>query len=165
MDDGTNDAAEANIIANNAKSVNPSNQSSDGVRVTANASQNRISRNVFYSNKANPIDLANDGVSINNGATPAAQPNLLLDYPVFTSYSISGTTMTVSGYVGQCNGTGNMDATTISDTTTVQVYKVARYSGGLFNSCRQRDLCPGRSSQSKLHNSVIHCSIPFGHRY
>lgn len=124
-DDGANDAAEANIIANNANSQNTTTATSDGVRVTLNATGNRISRNIFYSNKENPIDLANNTVSVNDGVTTAGQPNLLLDYPVFTANYLSGTTMIVSGYIGQCNGTETGAGTVIGAATTVQVYKVA----------------------------------------
>lgn len=126
-DDGTNDDIEANIIANNGKSTNPSTPSSDGVRIIGSTGfQNRISRNIFYNNKANAIDLANDGVSVNDGTTTSGQPNLLIDYPVFTGYTLSGTTMTVSGYVGACNGSNERTAgTTISGTLTVQIYKEA----------------------------------------
>ncbi|MGG9963428.1 T9SS type A sorting domain-containing protein [Ferruginibacter sp. SUN106] len=149
-DDGTNDAAEANIIANNAKSTNASNPTSDGVRITGNATQNRISRNIFYNNKTTPIDLANDGVSVNDGVTTAAQPNILLDYPVFTAYNISGTTMTVSGYVGQCNGTETVPGTVISGTTTVQVYKVANdgdQNGAISNNGCSRSVAHGEGVQ------------------
>jgi|GEM_PF-1106616 len=124
-DDGTNDAAEANIIANNGKSVNIANPSGDGLRITGNATRNRISRNIFFNNKQNAIDLSNDGVTANDGVTTASSPNILLDYPVFTAYGISGSTMTVSGYAGACGGVEGMAGTTIDGTLTVQVYRQA----------------------------------------
>lgn len=149
-DDNVNDAVEANIIANNANSLNTVTTTSDGVRITLNSISNRISRNIFYNNKSTPIDLANDVVSVNDGTTSAGQPNLLLDYPVFTSYTFSGTTMTVNGYVGQCNGTETVAGTTIVGTTTVQVYKVAddgdQYAAISNNGC-SRSLAHGEGVQ------------------
>ncbi|MGE9313691.1 beta strand repeat-containing protein [Niabella sp. CJ426] len=124
-DDGVNDATEANIIANNAKTVNTFSPSSDGIRITGNSIQNRISRNVFYSNKSTPIDLANDGVSLNDGIINGAQPNSLLDYPVITGYSLSGTTMNVQGYVSTCGGSETMPGATINGVKIIQFYKVA----------------------------------------
>lgn len=124
-DDGANDAVEVNIIANNARTSNAASPSTDGLRITGNATQNRISRNVFYSNKENPIDLSNNGVSVNDGATTASNPNILTDYPVFTAGKLVGTTMTVSGYIGSCSGTSEaVPGTVTGGTTTVQVYKL-----------------------------------------
>lgn len=122
-DDGSNDATEANIIANNASTT--AIVTSDGIRITGNATGNRISRNSFYSNRENPIDLSNDGVTVNDGTTTAGSPNLLLDYPVITSYAIAGSNMTVSGYIGQCNGSAEFTpGTTVAGNMTVQIYKV-----------------------------------------
>lgn len=123
-DDATSDGIEGNIIANNGFGF--SGSSSDGVRVQDTAKSIRISRNSFYHNKATPIDLADNGVSVNDGITTTNQPNRLLDYPVFTSAKISGSTMTVSGYIGTCNGNKEyVKGTVISGSQTVQVYKVA----------------------------------------
>lgn len=149
-DDAINDALESNTIANNAKSVNTNTTTSDGVRVTLNATGNRISRNIFYSNKENPIDLANNGVSVNDGITTGAQPNLLLDYPVFTDYSVSGNIMTISGYIGTCNGNETVVGTPINVTPTIiQVYKAANdgdQNGAITNSC-SRFLAHGEGIQ------------------
>jgi hypothetical protein len=46
------------------------------------------------------IDLGDDGVSVNDGARNTNAPNDDMDYPVFTSASLSGTTLTVTGYRG-----------------------------------------------------------------
>jgi CSLREA domain-containing protein len=63
-------------------------------------SGNRILGNQIYGNGLLGIDLAANGVTANDGTRSAGQPNLLMDYPVFTSVVISGTTLTVSGYIG-----------------------------------------------------------------
>lgn len=123
-DDGIRDNIEANIIANNGRSATLATRG--GVNVSGNATQNRISRNIFYNNGGLPIDLNNDGVSPNDGATTANQPNLLLDYPVITSYSItSSTTLSVSGYVSICNGNESTAGGDIAGNKTIQFYKVA----------------------------------------
>ncbi|WP_420151027.1 beta strand repeat-containing protein, partial [Spirosoma sp.] len=133
-DDGTNDAAEANIIANNGGNANAVFKSgisfAKQAGATGTAINNRFSRNVFYNNAALPIDLMNDattvGVTPNDGATTTDAPNLLLDYPVVTSYSLSGTTMTVTGYVNACNGNElTAGATPVSTAKRIQFYKVA----------------------------------------
>jgi len=66
----------------------------------ATATGNAILGNAMYGNGTLGIDLGNNGVTANDGAKPAGQPNLYMDFPVFTSASLSGTTLTVSGYVG-----------------------------------------------------------------
>ncbi len=71
----------------------------DGVSVEA-GSGNAVLGNRIHSNTGLGIDLANDGVTVNDGLQTAGQPNLLMDTPVFTSVALSGTTLTVAGYVG-----------------------------------------------------------------
>lgn len=137
-DDNTRDDIEANIIANNGyksgATIRGGVMITNSSSVAANASNNnRISRNVFYNNTGLPIDLAswngtaNDyGVSPNDGVTTANQPNLLLDYPVITGYSItSATTLDVSGYISICNGNESTAGATIAGNKTIQFYKVA----------------------------------------
>ena len=137
-DNGTRDDIEANIIANNGyksgATIRGGVMITNSSAVAANASNNnRISRNVFYNNTGLPIDLAswngtaNDfGVSPNDGATTANQPNLLLDYPVITGYSItSATTLDVSGYISICNGNESTAGANIGGNKTIQFYKVA----------------------------------------
>ena len=87
---GTADGA-GNVIANNG---------SDGVAVVNTSTGNGILRNAINANGGLGIDLVDDGVTANDGAKPAGQPNLLMDFPVFTSASLYGTTLTVAGYVG-----------------------------------------------------------------
>jgi hypothetical protein len=69
---------------------------------------------------------ANDyGVSPNDGVTTANQPNLLLDYPVITAYSItSATTLDVSGYISICNGNESTAGATIAGNKTIQFIKL-----------------------------------------
>lgn len=137
-DDNSRDDVEANIIANNGfksgATIRGGVMITNNSTVAANASNNnRISRNVFYSNTGLPIDLAswngtaNDfGVSLNDGATTANQPNLLLDYPVITGYSItSATTLDVSGYISICNGNESTAGADIAGNKTIHFYKVA----------------------------------------
>ncbi len=71
----------------------------NGVQATGGET-NAILRNSIYGNSALGIDLNNDGVTANDGAKPAGTPNLLMDFPVFTSATLSGTTLTAAGYVG-----------------------------------------------------------------
>ncbi|QQV02428.1 MULTISPECIES: DUF11 domain-containing protein [Chryseobacterium] len=137
-DNGTRDDIEANIIANNGyksgATIRGGVMITNSSAVAANASNNnRISRNVFYNNTGLPIDLASwngtanvFGVSLNDGATTANQPNLLLDYPVITGYSItSATTLDVSGYISICNGNESTAGANIGGNKTIQFYKVA----------------------------------------
>jgi uncharacterized repeat protein (TIGR01451 family) len=71
-----------------------------GVSVQAGTG-NAVLGNSIHSNTALGIDLGNNGVvTANDGAKPAGQPNLEMDFPVFTSATLSGTTLTVAGYVG-----------------------------------------------------------------
>jgi uncharacterized repeat protein (TIGR01451 family) len=80
----------------------------DGIVVTGvtipTSNKITISQNSIYSNGELGIDLgagaAGDGVSANDGAINAAQPNNGLDYPIITSSNLSSGTLTVSGYVG-----------------------------------------------------------------
>ena len=71
-----------------------------GVNVSGTGTGNAILGNAIYSNTALGIDLRNDGITANDGAKTAAQPNLLMDFPVIQFAGLGGTTLTVSGYVG-----------------------------------------------------------------
>ena len=64
------------------------------------ATGNLIQSNAIYANGSIGIDLAIDGVTANDGAKTAGQPNLLMDFPVFTSSTLLGTNLFVAGYVG-----------------------------------------------------------------
>ncbi|MBE0606319.1 MAG: DUF2341 domain-containing protein [Deltaproteobacteria bacterium] len=89
---GGTTAADGNLIARNTSS---------GVVVTgATAATNGILGNSITANGGLGIDLGNNGVTANDGARSGGQPNLYMDFPVFTSATLSGTTLTVAGYVG-----------------------------------------------------------------
>ena len=88
-------AGAGNLIRGNAKS---------GVTVAA-GSGNAVLGNSIYGNGDLGIDLADDAaINVNDGVKTGGAANLLMDYPVFTSASISGTTLTVAGYVGSAAG-------------------------------------------------------------
>ena len=73
----------------------------DGIAVAgASATGVSIQRNSIYGNTGIGIDLADNGATANDGAKTAGQGNQLMDHPVFTSATLSGTTLTLTGYVG-----------------------------------------------------------------
>jgi len=84
-------AGAANVIAGNA---------GRGVLIVGAGSGNAVQGNSIFGNANIGIDLGNNGVTVNDGVKTAGQPNLLMDYPVINAASLSGTTLTVSGYVG-----------------------------------------------------------------
>ncbi len=72
---------------------------------------NVITQNAIYGNAGLGIDLdvrtgaypnafVGDGVTLNNNAKSATIANAGMDFPVFTSAALGGSTLTVSGYVG-----------------------------------------------------------------
>lgn len=72
-----------------------------GVRLEAGSGTgNAISGNSIFSNGALGVDLNGDGVTANDGAKPAGQPNVLMDFPVFASAGLAAGSLTVAGYVG-----------------------------------------------------------------
>jgi hypothetical protein len=80
-----------------------------GTHVTGNVSGNRILGNSIFSNSIQGIELiwsssTPNGITPNDGAKTTGQPNLLMDFPVLTSAILSGTTLTVAGYVGSAPG-------------------------------------------------------------
>ena len=54
----------------------------------------------MVSNGSIGIDLGSYGVTANNGTKNSGLPNYDMDYPVFTSATLNGTTLKVGGYVG-----------------------------------------------------------------
>jgi uncharacterized repeat protein (TIGR01451 family) len=73
--------------------------------VTNNAPQRiRLTRNSIYNNKGPSLDYLFDwttaGVTPNNGTKNANLFNSDMDYPVFTNVALSGSNLTVSGYIG-----------------------------------------------------------------
>ncbi|MFZ4758727.1 MAG: DUF642 domain-containing protein, partial [Burkholderiaceae bacterium] len=80
--------------------------------IVLSGANNRFTRNHAWANggvtawggttssRAIGIDLAANGATANDGALSSGSQNNLMDAPVFTSVSLSGTTLTVAGYVG-----------------------------------------------------------------
>ena len=84
-------AGAGNIIAGN---------NGIGVGLQTAAQQDGILGNSIFQNTGLGIDLDLDGVTANDGATNVAKANIGMDKPVFTLVGLSGTTLTVAGYVG-----------------------------------------------------------------
>ena len=57
---------------------------------------NTIINNSIYSNTLPGIDLANDGPTPNHATSPTSGPNHFQNYPVLTSYTLTGTGLTIS---------------------------------------------------------------------
>ena len=113
------------------------NNTGAGVVVVTNTS--RITRNSIYGNGGRGIDLAPGGVTgttANDGAKSASpNPNLLMDTPVFTSAGLSGTSLTVTGYVGSAASQSTFGSAVVelfkSDTTTGGNYQGRTYLGAI----------------------------------
>jgi hypothetical protein len=89
---GGTTAGAANVIAYN---------SGAGVAITgSSAVGSSVLGNAIFGDAGLGIDLADDGVTPNDGARNTNAPNDDMDYPVFTGASLSGSTLTVAGYVG-----------------------------------------------------------------
>lgn len=84
---------EPNIIAGNG---------TGGILVSGGAAQTvSMRRNSIYGNTGPGIDLGTvAGISPNNGTRSSSQSNDDMDYPIITGASVSGTDLTVSGFVG-----------------------------------------------------------------
>lgn len=120
-DDGTNDNAEGNIIANNGIAGGY-----PGITITKTSNiGNRMSRNNFYNNGWIPIDLNADGITLNDGTLASNTANQSIDYPVFTAHTIGSGQVTVSGYIGNSvSATDSTAGALLNDgTLTVQLYK------------------------------------------
>ena len=71
-----------------------SNPAHGGVQV-------KVSANSFYGSSGPAIDLTANGViDVNTGSKDGIRANYGMNFPVFTAASLSGTTLTVAGYVG-----------------------------------------------------------------
>ena len=92
---GTN-PGEGNVISANE----------NGVQITGSATGNRILGNSIYANTSIGIELNNDGVNPPNGTTSGVAPNIDMDTVGAMSAVLSGTTLTVSGYVGNVPASG-----------------------------------------------------------
>jgi hypothetical protein len=85
--------------------------------VIAAGTTNAILSNSIYSNIGIGIDLADDGVTANNGTVSGALANSGLDHPVFTTAGLNGTALNLTGYVGTA------PSQTAFAGATVQVFK------------------------------------------
>ena len=69
-----------------------------------NTTLNGILGNAIYGQTGLGIDLYNDLVTANNGTKNNSRPNADMDFPVFTSAVLTGSTLAVTGYVGSAAG-------------------------------------------------------------
>lgn len=104
-----NDLIVHNLIYDNrAMGVRVANRPSTiGAFTTDVTYKVKISRNSMFNNGTTAvgnnglgIDLNEDGVTPNNGASDATFPNHRMNYPIFTTLDYSGGVLSVTGYVG-----------------------------------------------------------------
>ncbi|MFN8995976.1 MAG: SdrD B-like domain-containing protein, partial [Pseudomonadota bacterium] len=72
-----------------------------------------FSQNAIHGNGGIGIDLGGNGVTANDGLRTTGQPNELWDTPVIESATLSGSTLTVSGYVGSAAGKSTFGGGTV----------------------------------------------------
>jgi len=88
---GNNSQITNNIIHNNGGS---------GIALIGTSSGNLLSQNSFYANGTNTpslgIDLAGDGVSLNDSGDVDSGPNNLLNFPIISTIYKSGSNMVIS---------------------------------------------------------------------
>ena len=72
----------------------------NGISVRGTATGAAIRGNAVFANGSLGIDLGNDGVTANDGAKTAGQPNERMDMPVIAQAVLGPTTLTVTGFVG-----------------------------------------------------------------
>ena len=84
---GGDATGEGNVIANNAW---------DGIAVEASVG-NSLLGNTYSNNGGLAIDLANDGVTLNDADDSDTDANNLQNFPVITSAFVSGGNLTVNG--------------------------------------------------------------------
>ncbi len=88
-------AGEENVIAFNGD---------EGVTLKPGATSARILANRIFANGGQAIDLNNDGPTPNDGMLMAGMANQGMDAPVITGASLSGGSLTVTGYIGTSPG-------------------------------------------------------------
>jgi hypothetical protein len=90
---GSNSQITNNIIHSNGGA---------GISVVGSGAGNLISQNSFYANGTNTpslgIDLAGDGVSLNDSGDVDSGPNNLLNFPIISTIYKSGSNMVISGW-------------------------------------------------------------------
>jgi uncharacterized repeat protein (TIGR01451 family) len=95
VDIGDGTAAGSNIIAYNG---------GDGISIGTGSgipsASVTVSRNSIYANGGLGIDISPDAVTANNGTVSSLLPNSDYDYPIITSATLSGGTLSVGGFVG-----------------------------------------------------------------
>jgi hypothetical protein len=89
--DAANDAFEGNVIAFNDTGISM-------VAAAGTIAGNKISRNSIYGNDQLGIDLAQDGVTINDNGDVDAGVNDLFNSPVLVTMQIQGTNLLVTGF-------------------------------------------------------------------
>ncbi|WP_340105580.1 T9SS type A sorting domain-containing protein [Rhodohalobacter sp. 8-1] len=90
LDEGGNGAG--NVISGNGARVN-----GNGISVTDNSLQNRISGNSIFNNGGTGIDLGDDGTTANDDGDADTGPNQLQNYPVIVSslYNLNSDELTI----------------------------------------------------------------------
>ena len=91
--DGTFDDGEGNIIANNDNGITIATPVSPSL-----SNGNKISRNRIFDNAGLGVDLAADGVTVNDDGDADAGANDLLNAPVIQSIQIVGSDLVVTGF-------------------------------------------------------------------
>ena len=90
---GSNSQITNNIIYDNGGA---------GISLVGSGASNLISQNSFYGNGTNSpslgIDLAGDGVTLNDNGDSDSGPNNLLNFPIISSVYKSGSNMVISGW-------------------------------------------------------------------
>ncbi|MCS6941036.1 MAG: right-handed parallel beta-helix repeat-containing protein [Roseiflexaceae bacterium] len=92
---GGTDATEANVIAHNGD---------EGVTLKPGATSARILGNRIFANGGLAIDLNNDGPTPNDDALLTGFANQGMDAPVISVAWLSGSSLTVTGYIGTTPG-------------------------------------------------------------
>ncbi|WP_299215570.1 Calx-beta domain-containing protein [uncultured Aquimarina sp.] len=104
-DNGCTELSGINLAENNSSVTNNvinANGGSGIILTGGTTSGNLISQNSIYANgtvaDALGIDIANDGVTINDTGDADTGPNGSLNFPIFESVTISGTTLKIVGW-------------------------------------------------------------------
>jgi hypothetical protein len=99
----------ANVVARSIEFNSIRNNLLSGVRVRDNA-RHTIRRNAIARNGGLGIDLAGDGVTVNDPGDGDSGPNQRQNYPVLTGFSINGSQLSVRGtFNGAPNATFALD--------------------------------------------------------
>ena len=96
---GPGDGGSNNIIGGTGAGNVISGNGGVGIKLRG-GSGNLILQNSIYANNGIGIDLNADSISLNNGTKNSTLPNYEMDFPVFSSAKLNGTTLTFEGYVG-----------------------------------------------------------------